>query len=82
MNAEHLKLLPTHWTIPLEHLEESQILYNGNFSYLRHYQPASGGWCHLLLLRSLRSSQKVAIVTQVPDCPVSIVNTIEDLQAL
>lgn len=79
MNAEQMKLLPKHWTIPLEHLTDQHILYNGKFSYLRHYRPASGGWCHLLLLRSQQSSQKVALVTQVPDCVVSIVNTIEDL---
>jgi hypothetical protein len=79
MNDEQMKLLPKHWTIPLELIADQQILYNGKFSYLRHYRPASGGWCHLLLLRSQHSSQKVAIVTQVPDCVVSIVNTIEDL---
>ncbi len=79
MNAEQRKLLPTQWIIPLEYRGDPHILDNGKFSCLMHYRPASGGWCHLLLLRSLHSSQKVAIVTQVPDCVVSIVNTIEDL---
>jgi hypothetical protein len=81
IHDEHKNQLPKYWSLPLEHIEDHQILYNGKFSYLTHYRPSSGGWCHLLLLRSRNrsSDQKIAIVTQVPDCVVSIVNTIEHI---
>lgn len=68
------------YSLTLSSVDLSQILYNGKFSYLVHYgNPRSGAWCHLLLLRSKseHSRQLLAIITQTPDCSVSIVNTIE-----
>lgn len=70
------------YSLSLATVDPTQVLYNGKFSYLRDYgSPRSGGWCHLLLLRSKSrfSKQLVAILTQTPDCPVSIVNTIENI---
>ena len=70
------------YSLSLATIDPTQILYNGKFSYLSSYQrPQSGGWCHLLLLRSKNtfSKQLLAIVTQTPDCGKSIVNTIEDI---
>jgi hypothetical protein len=70
------------YSLSLATVDPTQILYNGKFSYLTSYQnPKSGAWCHLLLLRSKNrfSKQLLAILTQTPDCSVSIVNTIEDI---
>lgn len=70
------------YSLTLSTVDLTQILYNGKFSYLRNYKnPHSGGWCHLLLLRSKNqhSRQLLAIITQTPDCGLSIVNTIEHI---
>jgi hypothetical protein len=70
------------YSLSLAAIDPTQILYNGMFSYLLNYaNPHSGGWCHLLLLRSKNkySRQLLAIITQTPDSALSIVNTIENI---
>lgn len=70
------------YSLSLTNIDPTQILYNGKFSYLLNYEnPFDGGWCHLLLLRSKNphSRQLLAIITQTPDCGLSIVNTIEHI---
>jgi hypothetical protein len=70
------------YSLSLTTIDQKQIIYNGKFSYLNKYtRPHSGGWCHLLLLRSKNrySKQFLAIITQTPDCDISIVNTIENI---
>ena len=70
------------YSLSLATVDPTQIIYNGKFSYLTNYNnPHSGGWCHLLLLKSKNrySKQKLAILSQTPDCTISIVNTIEDI---
>lgn len=70
------------YSLTLSTIDLTQVLYNGKFSYLSSYEnPHSGGWCHLLLLRSKNkySRQLLAIITQTPDCGTSIVNTIEHI---
>src|SRR5260370_20425219 len=70
------------YSLSLSTIDQKQILYNGKFSYLTTYKnPTYGGWCHLLLLRSKNkySRQRLAIITQTPDCFISIVNEIEHI---
>jgi hypothetical protein len=65
------------YSLSLATIDSTQILYNGKITYTSFQR----GWCHLLLLRSKNrfSKQLLAIITQTPDCPVSIVNTIEGI---
>lgn len=70
------------YSLSLVTIEPTQILYNGKITYRGSFHnPGYAGWCHLLLLRSKNrfSKQLIAIITQTPDCPVSIINTIEDI---
>jgi len=70
------------YALTLTTVDPTQVLYNGKFSYLRHYgMPSAGAWCHLLLLRSKQRSSKqlLAIITQTPDCAISIVNWSEQI---
>lgn len=70
------------YSLDLSGVDQTQILYNGKFSYLLdHNYPESGGWCHLLLLRSKspHSRQLLAIVAQTPDSLLSIDNHMRNI---
>jgi len=65
------------YALTLTTVDPTQVLYNGMFSYLLRYgEQSQGAWCHLLLLRSKQRSSKqlLAILTQTPDCGISLLN--------
>ena len=70
--------VPT-YALNLSTLTPQQIVYNGKCTYVTLNGGFSqhSGWCHLLLLRG--ESQWLAVITQTPDCQISIVNTIEHI---
>lgn len=67
------------YELDLSLLTPEQITYNGKLTYvsLDGNAPLQGGWCHLLLLRG--ATRWLAVITQTPDCEISVVNTIEHI---
>src|ERR1700730_17891629 len=67
------------YELDLSMLTQEQIAYNGKLTYvsLDGNAPPHGGWCHLLLLRG--AARWLAVITQTPDCEISVVNNIEHI---
>lgn len=61
--------------ISLEGIEQNQIIYHGQFSYLlQEYHPPVAEWCHLLVLKSKSpfSEHLLVVLTQQPGGSSSI----------